>query len=185
MATRKNTQSAEDSLQGGQPEQAEAQIAAGETDQQPTGGGIDDAGLSPAPAAGQNTQSAEDSLKGAQPEQAEAEQQAAAQETGQQQTGGSDEGDTGSAAGQEYDAARATLMTAISSIGGDQSLILPSGMEIRLLRRLATAASTVLHDLMLYTSGDQIAVTEVDFTALSKVGAVVETDWAELALENA
>ena len=131
-----------------------------------------------------NTQSAEDSLKGAQPEQAEAEQQAAAPEAGQQQTGGSDEGDTGAAADQEHDAARAVLMAAVSSIGPDQAEVLPSTVEIRIPIRIATAASTVLHDLMLYTSGDPIPVSEADFTALSKAGAVIEDDWDDLAPEE-
>ena len=45
-------------------------------------------------AARKNTQSAEDSLKGAQPEQVEADSQAAAPETGQQQTGSSINTDT-------------------------------------------------------------------------------------------
>lgn len=135
-------------------------------------------------AARKNTQSAEDSLKGAQPEQVEADSQAAAPETGQQQTGSSDEGNTGAAAGPTPDPAQAVLMAAVSSIGPDQAQVLPAGMEIRIQRRMATAASSVLHDLMLYTSGDPIPVTEVDFTALSKAGAVIEDDWDDLAPEE-
>lgn len=129
-----------------------------------------------------NTQSAEDSLQGGQPEQAEAEQQAAAPENGQQQTGSSDEGDTGAAAGPTPDTALAVLMAAVSSIGPDQAQVLPAGMELRIPRRIATAATSVLHDLMLYTSGDSIPVSEADFTALSKAGAVFEDDWDDLAL---
>ena len=135
-----------------------------------------------------NTQSAEDSLKGAQPEQApeqaEAEQQAVAPETGQQQPGSRDEGDTGVAAGPSQDPAQAMLMAAISSIGPDQAHLLPSSMEIRLQRRIATAACTVLHDLMLYASGEPIPVSEADFKALSKAGAVIEDDWDDLAPEE-
>lgn len=131
-----------------------------------------------------NTQSAEDSLKGAQPEQAEAEQQAAATEAGQQQTGGSDEGDTGAAAGPAPDPAQAVLMAAVSSISPDQAQLLPEGMEIRIQRRIATAATTILHDLMFYASGEPISVNKTDFTALSKAGAVVETDWDDLAPEE-
>lgn len=129
-----------------------------------------------------NFQGTEDSLKGAQPEQAEA--QIAAGEIGQQQTGGSVEGDTGAAAGPTPDAAQAVLMAAVSSIKPDDALVLPEGMEIRLQRRIATAASTVLHDLMLYTSGEPIPVSEADFTALSKAGAVIEDDWDDLAPEE-
>ncbi len=129
-----------------------------------------------------NTQGAEDSLKGAQPEQVEAEQQAAAPETGQQQTGSSDEGDTGAAAGPTPDPARDVLMAAVSSIGPDQAQVLPAGMEIRIPRRIATAATTILHDLMLYASGAPIPVNQADFTALSKAGAVIEDDWDDLAL---
>ena len=131
-----------------------------------------------------NTQSAEDSLQGGQPEQAEADQQAAAPENGQQQTGSSDEGDTGAAAGPTPDPAAAVLMAAVSSIGPDHAQVLPPTMEVRIPRRIATAADSILHDLMFYASGEPIPVTKADFTALSKVGAVVEDDWDDLAPEE-
>ena len=135
-------------------------------------------------AARKNTEGAEDSLKGAQPEQVEAEQQAAAPETGQQQTGSRDEGDTGAAAGPTPDPARDVLMAAIANISTEQAPILPSMIQIRELRRIATAASAVLHDLKPYAYGDPLPVTQAEFAALAKVGAVIEDDWDDLAPEE-
>ena len=175
MAPRKNTQSAEDSLKGAQPEQAEAeqQAVAPETGQQQTGGSDEgDTGVAAGPASEQA------------PDQTDAERQESAPETGQEQTGGSDKGDTGAAAGQEYDAARAVLMRAISSITAEQAQVLPSTVEIRIPRRIATAATIIQHDLMLYASGEPIPVNQTDFTALSKAGAVIEDDWDDLAPEE-
>lgn len=123
-----------------------------------------------------NTQGAEDSLKGASPEEAEAQNAAGADAGDQQQTGGGDEGDTGSPAGDPV----ADLVRAVAAVSPDEARIIPEGADIEILRRVGTAASTIIHDDVHFAPGDPVPLTHAEFLQLEPTGALAERDWDQL-----
>lgn len=130
-----------------------------------------------------NTQGTEDSLKGGSPDKAEGPIPAAGSDTSQQPTGGNDDGTSGVAAGSDQDAARATLLAAVSGLDADPASILPQGSDLLPARRLATAVSRIDHDGQVYAPGEAVPVTHAEFIALEKAGAVAGDDWDELPNE--
>lgn len=209
MAPRKNTQGAKDSLPGAQSDQAEALNAAGtEASQQLTGGGGDDGGSNPGPAADQNTEAAQDSPEGDASAGAEGAIGAsgedgalAGSEEGRDPSSDTDQasdvprmhrgGLTGSLPGsalaqQEFilNGKAVSLSEAIAALGGvsGEFPIIPNGMEIefREVRRIATVASSILHDGEDYRTDDPIRLTEVEFLRLAPTGSLIEDHWDDL-----
>jgi len=124
-----------------------------------------------------NTQGTKDSLEGASPEQAEVRSAAGADAGDQQQPGGGNEGDTGSPAGDPV----AELARAVAAITPDVARIIPESTDIQILRRIATAADTIIHDGVHFAPGDPVPVTVVDFAGLAAAGVLAETAWGDLA----
>lgn len=122
-----------------------------------------------------NTQGAEDSLKGASPEEAEA-RSAAGANVGQQQPGGGNEGDTGSPAGDPV----ADLVRAVAAVSPGDARIIPEGAGVQILRRVGTAASTIIHDDVHFAPGDPVPLTQAEFLQLEPTGALAERDWDQL-----